>query len=321
MKVIKIILPALLIIASFCRFSHADVIEKIYAVVNGELITYSELKNTEIELSRVLKRQFQGQELADKIAEMKKNLLQQMIDQKIILSVAKEKNYDVDQEVEMVIKDVKKQNNIGSDEELKKAITDQGLDFEEWKKQLKENSLQYRLLREEVGYKINIDNSEIMAYYREHMDEYTKPMEFSLNCIYIAKTEDQDANALSQKQQTIDTELKTKTFEEVAKAHSELPGADESPFLGKFKQGELDAKLEETAKTMEKDKLSGWLETDTGWYILQLVERKDPELVEYKTVRGQIENLIRGQKQNALQGVFVEKLKKDCYIKIYEEYK
>jgi peptidyl-prolyl cis-trans isomerase SurA len=323
MKLIKILSLILLITVSFSRvaYSAPEIIEKIYAVVNGEVITYSEVKNSEIELTRMLRRQFQGQELDEKIAELKKNLLNQLIDQKIVLSVAKEKNYDVDHEVEMIIKDLKKQNNIKSDEELKNAITSQGLDYDQWRKQLKETSLQHRLIREEVGYKINIDNSEIMEYYREHMKEYTKPMELSLNCIYLEKEKHMDPTALTELKQTIDTALKEKKFEDTAKEYSELPGTENNYFLGNFKQGELDAKIEETALKLEKGKHSDWLETDTGWYIIQLVSRTEPELVEYKTVRNQIENTIRSQKQDAQLKEYVKQLKKDCYIKIYEEYK
>lgn len=312
----------LLITISFSQFAYSgpEIIEKIYAVVNGEAITYSELKNTEVELTRMLRRQFSGQELEDKIQDMKKNLLNQLIEQKIVLSVAKEKNYDVDHEVELIIKDLKKQNNINSDEELKKAIIAQGLDYDEWKKQLKETSLQHRLIREEVGYKINIDNSEIMEFYREHMKEYTKPMELSLNCIYLSKENHIDPTALDELKQTIDSALKEKKFEDAAKEYSELPGTDNNYFLGDFKQGELDSKIEEAALKIQKGEHTDWIETDTGWYIIQLQNRTEPELVEYKTVRSEIENAIRSKKQDALLKEYVEQLRKDCYIKIYEEY-
>lgn len=310
-------------LTGFASPAPAELIEKIYAVVNGEIVTYSELKLAENEMARMIRQQFKNDEnmVKEKIAEMKKGLLQQLIEQKLVLSVAKEKNYDVEHEVEIIVKDIKKQNNMNSDDELKQAIQAQGMDYKEWRKQLKETSMQHRLIREEIGYKIKVDNSQIMAYYREHMDDFTKPREFSLNCIYLDKAQALNEAVLAETRLTIDAELQTGTFEEVAQKNSQLPGSENNYYLGSFKEGELDAKIEEAAIKTEIGKYSSWIETESGWYIIQVLERKEPELMEYKTVRGDIERAIQTREQNALLKDYVEQLKKDSHIKIYEEYK
>lgn len=303
---------------------NAEVIEKIYAVVNGEIITYSDLKNTETELTRVIQQQFASltqEQLTKKIEDMKKGLLEQMIEQKILLSAAKEKNYDVDAELEMIIKDIKKQYNMNSDDDLKQAIRSQGLDYDEWLKQLKDTSMQQRLIREEIGYKIKIDNSQIMEYYKKNINEFTKPLELSLDCIYLDKKQSVDPQALADKMRTIDSELAKGNFEEVAKNYSQLQGTENNYFLGKFKQGELDPKLEEAAQKLKQGEFSPWIETDTGWYIIRLKERKEPEVLEYKMVRNDIENLLMGKEQEIKLKDYLEQLKKDSLIKIYEEYK
>ena len=326
-KLIKVLIPIILIItvswSGVANFIYPEVIEKIYAVVNGELITLSELRNAEIEMGRVLQQQYSGSELEKAFAEMKKGLLNRLVEQKLLLSVAKEKNYDVEHEMEIIIKDIKKQYNLRSDEELKQAILSQGIDYNEWRKQLKETSMQHRLIREEIGYKINIDNAGIMAYYRSHIEDYTKPLELALNCIYLDKAQHLDTTILSEKKQAINAELSdsSSNFEEVAKKYSQLPGSENNYFLGRFKKGELDEKIESAAIKLKKGERSSWVETDTGWYILQLVERKEPELIEYKMVRSEIENLLRAKEQEAKLTVYIDQLKKNSHIKIYEEYK
>lgn len=322
-----LILPILTILAinlsGFAYSAPAELIEKIYAVVNGELITYSELKLAENEMSRVLRQQYQDNEelLKQNLEEMKKNLLERLIEQKMILSVAKERNYDVEPEIEIILKDIKKQNNIGSDEELKQAIEAQGMDYTKWRQQLKETSMQHRLIREEIGYKIKIDNSQIMEYYKQNMKDYTKPMEFSINCIYLDKAQALNDEVLAEKRQTIDGELLNNPFVETAKKYSQLPGTENNYYLGRYKAGELNAKIEEAASKLDKEKYSSWIETDTGWYIIQLLERKEPELMEYKTVRSEIEETLMAQEQNVKLKDYVEQLKKDSHIRILEEYK
>lgn len=318
MKINKqlILTTLVILLSSFLGFS--DVIEKIYAVVNGELITYSELKSAEMDLTRALAQQYEGEELAKQVAEMKKTLLERLIEQKLILSYAKEKNYDVDGEVELIIKDVKKQNNLNTDEELRRALASQGINLEEWKKQIKENRIQGRFIGETIGPKINIDSSAIMEYYRKNIKDYTLPLKLTLNCIFLDKTNYLGERLLKEKMAAIDEEIKTSSFEEVAKANSELPGGE--ILLGEFKQGELDSAIEEAALKLKKDEVSGWVETDSGWYILQLVKREDPQLVEYKNVRAEIENKLRMEEQNKKLDEYIEELKKESYIKIYKDF-
>jgi parvulin-like peptidyl-prolyl isomerase len=221
----------------------------------------------------------------------------------------------------MIIKDIKKQYNMNSDDELKQAILSQGLDYDEWLKQLKDTTLQHRLIREEIGYKIKIDNAQIMEYYKNNIKDYTKPQELALDCIYLDKSQNTDLQTLSNTKLSIDSELATGTFEEVAQKYSQLQGTENKYYLGRFKQGELDAKLEQAVQNLKQGERSSWIETDTGWYILRLVERKEPELIEYKTVRSDIENLLMGQEQDVKIKEYLEQLKKDSLIHIYEEYK
>ncbi|MGD2089579.1 MAG: SurA N-terminal domain-containing protein [Candidatus Aminicenantes bacterium] len=310
----------ILLISSGPFFGFPEIIDKIFAVVNGEIITYSELKSAEIEMTRFLAQQYQGEELEQQVSEMKKNLLNRLIEQKLILSYAKEEDYDVDGIVELIIKDIKKQNNINTDEELKAALASQGLDYDQWKKQLKETQIQQQFIRDKIGAKINIDSSSIMEYYKENIDDYTIPAKYSLNCIFLNKENYLAPSALKEKMKTIAAELETHPFEEVAKKYSELPGEDNNYFLGEFKKGELDAKIEEASFQLKKGEHSDWIETESGYYITQLINHTESKLVEYKLVREEIENKLRMAEQEKLLKEYIEQLKKESHIKIYEEF-
>ncbi len=319
MKIKKIVLPIILIISLGLTCS-AEVIEKIYAVVNGEMITHTDLKNTEIELTNMISRQFTGEELKKNLADMKSNLMDSLIQQKIILSVAREKNYDMENEIEIMIKEIKKQNNMKSDDELKAAIASQGMNFDNWKKQLKEQRIQSRLVYEEIGSQIKIDNAKIMAYYREHMNEYTEPKSFSLNCIYLDKASFATSEAADERKKEVIDELKKSSFEDTAKKYSQLPNPENKHFLGNFKEGDLHKNIESAALKLKEKELSSWVDADTGWYLLQLIKITEPKLVEYKKVSEQIKRVLSEKEQEGKLKELVEKLKKNSYIKIYEKY-
>lgn len=318
----QLILTALtiLLISKSPFFGFAEIIDKIFAVVNGEIITYSELKSAENEMTRFLAQQYEGEELEKQVNEMKKNLLNRLIEQKLILSYAKEGDYNVDGVLELIIKDIKKQNNINSDEELKAALASQGLDYDQWKKQLRETQIQQQFIREKIGSKINIDSSAIMEHYKKNINDYTIPEKYSLNCIFLNKENYLAPSALKEKMKVIDAELETNSFEETAKKYSELPGEDNNYFLGEFKKGELDAKIEEASFQLKEGEHSQWIETENGFYITQLIKHTESKLVEYKLVREEIENKLKMAEQEKLLKEYIQQLKKESHIKIYEEF-
>ena len=171
----KIFLTAILILAISLGFVAAETVEEIYAVVNDEVITGSELKKFEADMLRALQSQLEGEKLEQATLEMKKDLLNKFIEQKLLLSKIKEKNYDVDSDVEMIVQEIKKQNNFASDDDLKNALQTEGIEFDTWKEQWKERRKQERLIGEEVGSKIKVDNPQIMEYYRKNPEQFTIP--------------------------------------------------------------------------------------------------------------------------------------------------
>ena len=219
-------------------------------MVNDEAITGSELKKFESEMMRSLQAQMEGEKLEQAMREFKKDLLNQFIEQKLLLSKIKEKNYNVDSDVETIIQEIKKQNNFASDDDLKNALQAEGIEFGAWKEQWQERRKQERLVWEEVGSKIKVDNPQIMEYYRNHPEQFTTPAEITLNCIFLKKNANDPKP--QEKMDQITAELKPGLFEQMAKKYSELPDAANTIALGKFKKGELDKNLEDSGAEAEK---------------------------------------------------------------------
>jgi len=182
----------------------------------------------------------------------------------------------------------------------------------------RERRKQERLIWDEIGSKIKVDNPQIMEYYRKNAAQFTVPAEFTLDCIYLKKND--DGTRPQAKMDQVSEELKSGVFDSVAKKDSELPGAAESIALGKFKKGELDKSLEEAASRLKKGEYSGWIETDNGWYIIRLSDFSEEKLREVKDVREQIIQKLREAEQQVKLKDYIEQLKKDSYIKILKEY-
>jgi parvulin-like peptidyl-prolyl isomerase len=313
-----IFLTAILTLTINLGFAAAETVEEIYAVVNDEVITGSELKKFATDMMRSLQSQLEGEKLEQATQELKKDLLNKFIEQKLLLSKIKEKNYNVDSDVEMIIQEIKKQNNLATDEDLKKVLLAEGIEFNAWKEQWKERRKQERLVWEEVGSKIKIDNPQIMEYYRKNPDQFTTPAEITLNCIFLKKSA--DGQKPQEKMDQVTAEMKPGFFEQVAKKYSELPDAQNSIALGKFKKGELDSTLETEALKLKKDEYSGWIETASGFYVIQLADFNPARFQEVKDAREEIIQKLREEQQQVkLKDYFVQ-VKQDSYIKILKEY-
>jgi parvulin-like peptidyl-prolyl isomerase len=298
---------------------HSEVVEEIYAVINEETITFTEYRNAENSMIQQLQSQYKGEALQKAIQKMKSGLMNQLIEHKLILSKAKEKNYDVENEIKMIIEEIKKQNNLKTDEDLRRALQTEGITMDEFKRQQKVVRMQQRMIYEEITSKINIDSPEIMEYYKSHVSEYTKPLELSLNCIFLKKEYYFDKQTLLKRRNEISEKLKIDDFKTVAEEYTELEGVENKLFLGNFKQGELDQHIEKAALELKPNQHSTWIETDSGWYIIQLINKKEPELVEYEQVREKIKNKLLLEKQEVELQKYIKKLKKESYIKIYKK--
>jgi len=312
---------ALVIIGLAASIVSAEIIEEIYAVVNGEAITLSELRNAEAEWERNLRREFQGDQLDEALKRMKAELMDTFIERKMLIAEAKRRDYDVDNDVDVMLKEIMKQNGFNTEDELKVALRKEGLTFEKFRDQQKLYRMQQRLIYEEVTSKIKIDNAEIMAYYKEHVDEFTLSAMFDLNAIYMNPASHEDEAALQAKADAALKALADADFATVAKEYTELgEGEDKNIHLGEFKSGEMDQDLEAAATKLKPGEVSGLVRTGTGWYILQLVTFTPSRLVEYEEVRDRIRRILMAQRHEVKQREYLDQLKKNSYIHIFKRW-
>ena len=126
---------------------------------------------------------------------------------------------------------------------------------------------------------------------------------------------------LKEKIKKIDQELKPDNFKKVAQEHSELMSSDNNIYLGEFKKGDLNEKIEAAAAKLEPGQHSSWIETDNGYYIVQLIKKTPPEMIPYKEVRESIQRSILEEKQQIELKKYIDKLKENSHIEILKKYK
>jgi peptidyl-prolyl cis-trans isomerase SurA len=300
----KIILAGILLLGAAVFGSARQVVEEIVAIVNDDVITLSDFKREYDERLLAAQAQFKGEELDKAIEFVKTHILDEMITDVLLL------------QLRMVVENIKKANEIESDEQFKRALAQQGYNYDDWINAMEKQIMREAVIRNEVGRKVVIDDAEIVDYYKKRQDEFVVPDEYQLRAVYLT-IEGKEAGSLEARKAEIEAKVKSGTpFEAVAEADSDEPLKEAKGSLGTFKEGELDKTLLAAVKPLKKGEVTPWVQTKNGWYLLQVEDRKDSRILSFDDARGRITEKIGAEKQSVEIQKFLAELKTKNYIKI-----
>jgi len=284
------LLTALILLAFFSLVS-ADVVEEIVAIVNGEVITLSDYREQFNSTVQMLRQQLSGESYFKEYERLRTNLLDIMITDLLLLQKAKEQGLNVKEQVKGTIAQIKTQNNIESDADLVRAMDAQGVNYDQWVKQLEENYLRQAVIYTEVDRTIVLDDAEIVKYYKQHQSEFVIPPEYRIKAIYLSSTNNTVSDLETKRAEISDKLKKGQSFEDLVQEYSEGPkenGGD----LGFFKKGELDQAIEQGVEKLKIEEISDWIQAKNGWYLIKLEEKKESHQQTFDEARQDIENKL-----------------------------
>ena len=293
-----------------------EVIDEVVAVINGDIITLSEVKARNDLLVQILRAQVSGEEFDKQYELLKQSLLDRMITEVLLLQKAREMKLDVKEQVRVTIDNIKRQNNLDNDEDLRLALSRERLDYNTWLKQMEEDLMRQAVLFSEVDRQIVIDDAEIVKEYRARPELYTEPEEVSLRGIFLSES-DHPAETLESKKNEISAKLTAgENFASLAGLYSDGPIKDVQGDLGSFKTKELDPVLEKAVAGLQPGQTSAWVKAKNGWYLIRLENRKASRLRPFEEAKKDIEERIFNQKRTQAIDEYMGKLKQKNYIKI-----
>ena len=207
-----------------------------------------------------------------------KNALKELIDQSLLVQRGKDMGLNVETDVIKRLDSIRIQNNLTSMEDLEKAVTSHGINWEDFKDNIRKSILTQKVISQEVGSHVNISKEDVQKYYDEHKSEFVRPEQVALREIEVS-TEGKKDSELPELKKKAETALKRvkdgEDFGEIAKRFSDGSTAKQGGFLGVYKRGELSKELEDTVFKMKKNDLTDVLDTKQGYLVLQVLEHYD----------------------------------------------
>ena len=318
MKFLRFI-PVLAVAVCVPAFSRADTIDGIKAVVSDRAITLAEVEDFTRPAADALRRQYAGDPdtLEQKLNDALNDSLGQLVERALILHSFETDGYKLpDSVVDQVVQD-RIRERFGDRVTLIKTLQAQGMTFEQFRKQVREQYIESALRNQNVSREIIISPYKVEAFYQAHLDDFKVDDQVKLRMIVLNKTSSDDTNTLALANE-IDGKLKEgATFTEMAAIYSQGSQQHQGGDWGWVERSVLRKELGDVAFSLKPGQYSGAIDTPDAVYVMFVEDKKPAHARPLTEVRTDIEKTLRVQQQDQLSKQWIEGLKKKTFIRYY----
>jgi peptidyl-prolyl cis-trans isomerase SurA len=310
------VLPSLLLLVGAPPLG-AEILERVVAKVNGDIVTLSDF-----EARQVMAIQAAGV-ASDKIeAYLRENnakILQEAVDDLLIAQRADDLEIHLPPEaVKGAIENIKKDNHLATDEDLRAQLRREGMTFEDLKRNITQTFLKRAVLQRELERKVAPGEDEILAYYQGHKDEFTGPATVHLQQIFIpaagsAPGADDPESARVRAAEVVNRARGGEDFGALAEAYSVGGGKGD---LGVVNQKEISPAIQKAIAPLQVGEVSEPVSSPDGFRVFKLLARTEARVAPLEEVRNKIHNRLMDAKGNDAYEKYVADLRKNAIIDI-----
>lgn len=295
--------------------ARAEVLERILAIVNDEVITEQDLQVVMAPVAAQFRTQYTGQELQERLSEARREFLSRVVEEKLILSQAKKMQVIVkDSEVDEMV--VEARNKFQSREQFLQALSEQGLSEKRLWERFRDQIMTSKLVSYDVKSKVSVSPGEISEFYRAHQDEFQQGERVRLQQILVRVSNRKPEEAKTLADSLVKQISEGGSFEELAKTHSEGSEAKEGGEMGWMERGQLLGAIDEKVFALPVGGVTDPIETTLGYHIFKVIDKQPALLKALNDVRGEIQDRLFKQKLKKRLDSYVDDLKKNAYISI-----
>ena len=270
-------------------------------MVNGEAITIDEFN---VAFKAIITEEGPQTHSGD-LKTSRKDILDQLIEKKVLLQEAKHKGIQVsEEEVRMAIQQMKGDY---PETEFNELLKSSGLTPERWKLDVTENLLIDKLIENTITRTLKVSEEEIKSYYQKHRAEFEKKEEVRARQIVVAT--EGEAKTLHQQL------LAGANFIELATEKSVSPDRANGGDLGYFTKGQMPEEFD-IVFTVKANTISPIVKSPYGYHIFKVEERRAPRFQSLAEVRGTIHQQLMNDQEDRLRTQWIKELKSKADIQV-----
>ena len=306
--------------AGYAAQPEPEVVDGVAAVVNGDVITYSQVRGVVGPREKLLRAQFNGPDLIQKIKEARELALQDLIDRQLIIQAFKTENYQIpDHFVEERMHDIIRTDFGGDRNTFIKTLEAQNFTMGEFKKMETEKMIVQAMRSRNVKLDLIASPAKVDEYYKGHRDEFTSKEQVKLRLIMVpSHASDGEAAAQRAMADEIFTKLQHGAeFDRMAQLYSEDSTRENGGDWGWVDRKTLAVPLEKAAFSLEPGKISHIIEFSGNYYILKVEDKHGGETRTLEQARPDIEKKLVHDEAQKLQEKWLASLRSKAYIKTF----
>ena len=296
------------------------IIDGIAAIVNGDIITYSQVRGLSMPRERLLRTQYHGEELEKQIQEARKLALKDLIDRQLIVQSFHKEKFELPEHfVDQRIDDIIREDFGGDRNTFIKTLQAQNYSLTEFKKNEMDKIIVAAMRSKNVKRITSVSPAKVMDYYKQHRSELTAKEQVKLRMIMIP-TRAADGNQAAQK--AIAEEILGKLadgapFDRMAQMYSEDATRDSGGDWGWIDRKTLAPELEKVAFNLPPGRVSHVIELGTNFYILKVEEKRGGETPSFAKMRPEIEKKLIQEEEQKQQELWIAGLRQKAYIRTF----
>jgi len=273
-----------------------------------------------IELRRAKKVLLRGQTVpAEQQAALEKQAVEQLISAELLYQAAAKLDVaDLDKQIDA--KMVQGKARFKDEQEFTKAIKDLEMDEKDLREYTRRDLLISRFIETEFASKTSVSEAESRSFYDKNLDKFKRDESVKASHILIgvdAKATADDKKKAREKAETLHKELVSGAdFAVLAKGNSTCPSSQQGGDLGFFGKGQMVPSFEKAAFALKPGEISPVIETQFGYHIIKVAEKKPAEATDFKDVKIQIDEYLKGQKVNEAIQKYLADARKTAKIEI-----
>lgn len=291
---LRLLAGLILWVTVFCPPPASSFQDRIIAVVNKDVITWSDLQNKVQDEYKRLKAKFSGEELNRRYEQKQREVLNTLIDEQLQIQEARSKGFTV------------------TDEEMNASLQRTPLLPTETEQDYRDQLLLKKLFDFEVRRNVVVEDEELRRFYDTNRSLFLKPPQFRLKQILLTTTEEYQRELARKKAESIFSTWKPDMkLEELASQFSEPV-----KHLGWLQEDELLATLSPEIKNLKPGDLSTPIETPLGLHLFMVEEKADDQTYPFEAVEQEIRALLLRQKTEEAYRNWLNDLKKKAFIDV-----
>jgi len=293
--------------------------ENVVAAVNDAFVSRTDFDR---EFNRLKTSMAQAGQPVDEsqTAEIETKALDNLIYGELLYQESGKQGIEItDSDLEAKLSTLKER--FGSEENFAKALAQMSLNEEEVKIQVRRGMAVERLVDREVVQKTTVAGQEVKAFYDEHPDLFKQPEQVQASHILIAvgaPADQAQKDKARQKIEGIQYRLKNgEDFAVLAREASDCPSKEKGGELDYLTRGQTVKPFEDAAFALEPGRMSDIVETDFGYHIIKVTDKKPETVLPYEEVQDKLQEYLKQNKVKENVNQYMAAFKEKAEIKVY----